>query len=56
MSVTDCNHSKHIVHSLGVLQLEYLLDGEHEDGSYDGDTDTGEHTQGRASDELVGVL
>lgn len=40
----------------GVLQLEYLLDGEHKDWSDDGDSDAGEDPQGGASDELVGVL
>lgn len=36
--------------------MKYLLDGEHQNWRYDGYTDTGQDTEGRASDQLVGVL
>ena len=39
-----------------VISLTHILDGEHHYGSNDWHPNAGEHSEGRRSDELVGIL
>lgn len=41
---------------MAVTEIHYLFDREHHDGGDDGDTNAGQDAQGRAPDELIGVL
>ena len=59
--MTDCVKRKSDHHTRWVVMVcmgvgVYLLDGQHHDRSNDGHSDTGQHSKGTSSNQLIGIL